>query len=361
MRGFIRTTIHAAVASVLVFGCEGARENKVISTSTGNPTESTSKKATPPGMVWIPGGEFTMGTDDPESYPPERPAHRVRVDGFWMDVTEVTNADFKKFVDKTGYITTAEKKPQWDDLKKQLPPGTPKPDEEKLVAGSLCFSPPAYAISLNDYTQWWSWRVGSDWRHPEGPESSIEGKDNFPVVHISYDDAVAYSKWAGKRLPTEAEWEFAARGGRVDQRYSWGNEFSPGGKFMANTFQGAFPSNNTGDDGFLGSSPVKSFPPNDYGLYDVIGNCWEWTSDFYDVNYYQDLARSGLAINPIGAKQSVDPTDPYSIKHVTRGGSFLCAVNYCVNYRPSARQGTAFDSGMSHIGFRCVVTPDMVK
>lgn len=338
-----------------MLACNGAREKGF----TPEVADKASNKAAPPGMVWIPGGEFTMGTDDPESYQYERPAHRVKVDGFWMDVTEVTNAQFKAFVDATGYITTAEKKPEWEELKKQLPPGTPKPASDVLVPGSLTFNPPVYAISLDDYSQWWSWKKGASWNHPEGPGSNIEGKDNFPVVHVSYDDAAAYCKWAGKRLPTEAEWEFASRGGKEGQPYSWGEEFRPNGKFMANTFQGVFPGKNTGDDGFSGSSPVKAFPPNDYGLYDIIGNCWEWTIDYYNVNYYSELAKAGLAINPSGAKKTYDPQEPYAEKHVTRGGSFLCAEDYCVNYRPSARQGSAFDSGMSHISFRCVVTPAM--
>jgi formylglycine-generating enzyme len=315
----------------------------------------------PPGMIWIPGGEFTMGTNDPNSYEYERPGHRVKVDGFWMDATEVTNAQFKAFVDQTGYVTTAEKTPEWEDLKKQLPPGTPKPDEKLLVPGSLVFTPPPYVITLDDYAQWWSWTPGANWKHPEGPGSNLDSLWSHPVVHVSYDDAVAYCRWSGKRLPTEAEWEFASRGGHEGQRYSWGDEFTPHGKFMANTFQGVFPVSNSGEDGFLNSAPVKSFPPNDYGLYDIIGNAWEWTSDYYNVNYYAELARAGLAVNPRGATKPYDPQEPYAEKHVTRGGSFLCAEDYCVNYRPSARQGTSSDSGMSHIGFRCVATPSMIE
>lgn len=347
----------------VLFNCNIPRKKKEEPAAASG-SKSIEAKATdktgPAGMVWIPGGEFTMGTDDPESYQYERPAHRVKIDGFWMDDTEVTNAQFKKFVEATGYVTTAEKKPEWEELKKQLPPGTPRPPNDVFVAGSLTFTPPPYAISLDDYTQWWTWTNGTSWKHPEGPGSNIDGKENHPVVHMSYDDAVAYCNWAGKRLPTEAEWEFASRGGREGQPYSWGDEFKPGGKFMANTFQGVFPGKNTGEDGFVGSSPVKTFPPNDYGLFDIIGNCWEWTIDYYNINYYGELAKEGLAVNPTGAKKPYDPQEPYAEKHVTRGGSFLCAENYCVNYRPSARQGSAFDSGMSHISFRCVVTPAML-
>lgn len=322
--------------------------------------DSSSEKAddpkAPSGMVWIPGGEFTMGTDDPESYEAERPAHRVKIDGFWMDITEVTNEQFKKFVDSTHYLTTAEKKPDWEQLKKQVPAGTPKPSDELLVPGSLVFTPPPYAISTEDYTQWWSWQPGADWQHPEGPGSNLDGMSRHPVVQISYDDAVAYCQWAGKRLPTEAEWEFASRGGHESQRYSWGTEFRPQGKFMANTFQGVFPGKNAGEDGFAGSSPVKTFPPNDYGLYDIIGNAWEWTTDYFNVNYYDDLAKTKLTINPKGPASAYDPREPLAEKRVTRGGSFLCATDYCVNFRPSARQGTAFDSGMSHVSFRCVMS-----
>ncbi len=344
---------------VLFLSCNSTSTEKNATANLGGNTVAL--KDSPSGMVWIPGGEFTMGTDDPESYEYERPAHRVKVDGFWMDETEVTNAQFHQFVEATGYITTAEKKPEWEELKKQLPPGTPKPSDDLLVAGSLVFNPPAYAVSLDDYSQWWSWMGNANWKQPEGPGSNIEGKENYPVVHVSYDDAVAYCDWAGKRLPTEAEWEFASRGGREGQRFSWGDDFNPGGKFMANTFQGVFPGKDTGVDGFTGSSPVKTFPPNDYGLYDIIGNCWEWTLDYYNVKYYAELAKQGIAINPKGASEPYDPREPFARKHVTRGGSFLCAEDYCVNYRPSARQGSAFDSGMSHIGFRCVVTRSMVN
>ncbi|HZI25755.1 MAG TPA: formylglycine-generating enzyme family protein [Chryseolinea sp.] len=305
------------------------------------------------GMKLVPGGEFIMGTDEQESYAHERPAHHVKVKAFWIDETEVTNQQFKEFVDATGYITVAEKKPTWEELKKQVPPGTPKPHDSVLVAGSLVFDPPANPVSLDDYTQWWKWEKGVDWKHPEGPASTLEGRENHPVVHIAYDDALAYVKWKGKRLPTEAEWEFASRGGNEQQRYSWGNEVTPQGKLMANTFQGSFPVMNLREDGFGATSPVKSFPPNNYGLYDMIGNVWEWTSDWYDVNYFRTLSKS-LANNPLGPDKPFDPNEPYAMKRVTKGGSFLCANDYCTNYRPSARQGTAFDSGQSHIGFRCV-------
>lgn len=320
----------------------------------GPTSKTTINDQAPAGMVWIPGGEFSMGTDDPESYEVERPAHRVKVDGFWMDATEVTNEQFKAFVDATQYVTTAEKKPDWELLKKQVPPGTPKPAEELLVPGSLVFTPPAYAVSTEDYTQWWAWTPGANWQHPDGPQSSLEGRWKHPVVQVSYDDALAYATWAGKRLPTEAEWEFASRGGKESQRYSWGDEFRPQGKFMANTLQGVFPGKNESEDGFAGTSPVKTFPPNPYGLYDIIGNAWEWTSDYFNANYYRELSQSKLTVNPKGADKPFDPQEPFAEKRVTRGGSFLCASDYCVNFRPSARQGTAFDSGLSNISFRCV-------
>jgi len=315
-------------------------------------------EAGPQGMVWVPGGEFTMGTDEAESYEAERPAHRVKVDGFWMDETEVTNKDFEKFVKATGYITTAEIKPDWEELKKQLPPGTPKPPDDVLVPGSLVFTPPAHPVPLSDMSAWWAWKTGADWKHPEGPGSDLKGRENYPVVHISWDDAAAYAKWAGKRLPTESEWEFAARGGLESKRYSWGDEFKPDGKWMANTFQGNFPNMDKGEDGFKGLAPVKSFQPNGYGLYDMIGNVWEWTSDWYRLDAYQTLVGKKVILNPQGPSESYDPAEPLAPKRVTRGGSFLCTDQYCVNYRPSARRGTAFDSGSSNVGFRTVMTQD---
>jgi formylglycine-generating enzyme len=328
------------------------------------PDKSTSQtaytSAPPPGMVWIPEGEFVMGTNDEESYQHERPAHKVRVDGFWMDATEVTNQQFQEFVNATGYVTVAEKKPEWETLREQLPPDATKPSDDALVAGSLVFSPPTYAVTVDDYRQWWSYVPGADWRHPEGSGSNIEGRMNHPVVHISYDDALAYCAWAKKRLPTEAEWEFASKGGAENQRYAWGNEFTSQGQHFANTFQGVFPGKNTSEDGFAGSAPVKSFAANGYGLFDMIGNAWEWTSDFYDTRYFAEQVQKGVSVNPAGCEVPFDPTDPYAKKRVTKGGSFLCAQNYCVNYRPSARQGSATDTGMSHMSFRCVVTPGML-
>jgi len=322
------------------------------SNQSSNETNSLADNATA-GMVLIKGGQFTMGTDERESYDHERPAHRVSVKSFWIDETEVTNGQYEEFVKATGYLTIAERKPDWEELRKQVPPGTPRPPDSLMQAGSLVFHSPAEPVMLNDYSQWWEWKTGVDWRHPEGPESNLSGKANHPVVHIAYDDALAFAKWKGKRLPTEAEWEFASRGGK-QERYVWGEEVAPQGKFMANTFQGSFPLKNLKEDGFESTSPVKSFPPNSYGLYDMIGNVWEWTSDWYDANYFQSLAGNALTENPHGPEKSFDPQDPYAMKRVTKGGSFLCASNYCVNYRSSARQATAFDSGQSHIGFRCV-------
>ena len=321
------------------------------------PASSTGKdEQAPAGMVWIPGGEFTMGTDDVNSFPNERPAHRVHVEGFWIDEHDVTNAEFAKFVEATGYVTTAERKPDWEGLKKELPPGTPKPDDSVLVAGALVFTPTKQPVPLNDLSAWWRWVPGASWRHPEGPGSTVRGRENHPVVQVSWDDAVAYAKWAGKRLPTEAEWEFAARGGLENKRYSWGDEFRPGGKYMANTWQGLFPVTNTAEDGYVGTSPVKSFPPNGYGLYDMAGNVWQWCGDWYRVDAFTELASKNVCSDSGGPSESWDPADPYTPKRVVKGGSFLCNPSYCESYRPSARRGTPPDTGSSHTGFRCVVS-----
>ncbi len=316
----------------------------------------------PAGMVWVPGGTFTMGGDDPLAREDEKPLHRVRVDGFWMDQTEVTNAQFRAFVEATGYKTLAERPVDWEELKKQAPPGAAKPPDEMLEPGSLVFTPPDHAVDLRDYSQWWTWTLGADWRHPEGPGSSIEGKDDHPVVHIAHEDALAYCKWAGRRLPTEAEWEFAARGGLEGKVNVWGDE--PVDPKRANIWQGPFPHRAQVQDGFERTAPVKSFPPNGYGLYDMAGNVWEFTSDLYRTDAYarraQALGPDGVADNPTGPKRSIDPRNPFApVSYVQRGGSFLCNDVYCASYRPSARMAVPPDTGLSHSGFRTVLTPAM--
>lgn len=315
---------------------------------------SRSQPLPPPGMVWIPGGEFVMGTDGAEAPGTEQPAHRVYVDGFWMDEHEVTNAQFAEFVEATGYVTTAEKPPDWEELKKSLPPGTPKPPEEKLVPGSLVFTPPTEPVPTDNPERWWTWTPGACWKHPEGPGSNLQGRENHPVVHVSWFDAVAYARWAGKRLPTEAEWEFAARGGLSGKRFTWGNDPPTDTQPKANIWQGTFPHLNTKADGWERTAPVKSFPPNGYGLYDMAGNVWEWCADWYRADEYARRAGVQEIRNPQGPSNSWSPREPYAALRVTRGGSFLCHVSYCESYRPAARRGTAQDTGLSHVGFRCV-------
>jgi formylglycine-generating enzyme required for sulfatase activity len=293
-----------------------------------------------------------MGSTGALARADEAPPHRVRVDGFWMDVHEVTNAEFRAFVAATAYVTTAERAPTWEELEKDLPPGTPKPPDEVLVPGSMVFTPPDGPVPLNNYAAWWSWVPGASWRHPEGPGSTIDGRDDHPVVQVSYDDAVAYAKWAGKRLPTEAEWERAARGGIENGTFTWGDD--PITPKRANTWQGAFPHRNEATDGHATTAPVGTFPPNAYGLHDMAGNVWEWCSDWYRPDTYAQRAGGAVDVNPAGPDDSYDPAEPGPWKRVQRGGSFLCHVSYCASYRPAARMKTTPDSGLAHCGFRCV-------
>lgn len=297
-----------------------------------------------------------MGSDAPFAFPHESPAHSVQVKEFWMDETEVTNLQFSRFVEETGYVTVAERDIDWETFKLELPEGTAKYPDSMLKAGSLVFQ----EIKDNkkeeiEFFDWWLWVVGANWKHPYGPESNIEKIMDHPVVHIAFEDALAYAAWANKRLPTEAEWEFAAKGGLIDKKFIWGDESPDDGLYLANIWQGDFPTLNTKADGFEFTSPVKSFPPNGYGLYDMAGNVWEWTLDKYNFNYFKELGSQTLCHDPRGSEQIYDPGDPYSKdKRVIKGGSFLCHVSYCESYRPSARMATEVNSGQMHLGFRCV-------
>lgn len=316
----------------------------------------------PTGMAWIPGGEFSMGCADPrgldhggpDAMADARPIHRVRVRGFWIDIHEVTNARFAEFVAATGYVTVAERVPRREDF--------PEAPAEKLVAGSIVFTPPREQVPLRDasgavHLRWWAYVPGACWRHPTGPDSSVVGHDDEPVVHVACEDAEAYAAWAGKRLPTEAEWEFAARGGRAGAVYPWGDEFRPAGRWMANTWQGRFPLENTRADGFAGIAPVGRYPPNGYGLHDVSGNVWEWCADWYRPDtYVRDAGPAGrsVAVDPRGPADSLDPLEPGQPKRVQRGGSFLCSEQYCARYIVGTRGKGEVSSGTNHIGFRCV-------
>ena len=301
----------------------------------------------PAGMVWIPPGTFAMGSDAPDARPDERPVHPVRLDGYWIDATPVTNAQFRAFVDATHYVTTAEKPPRLEDLMKQLPPGSPPPPAESLVAASMVFHPPAGPVPLGNPLQWWAWVPGADWRHPAGPASTLAGLDDHPVVQVSWDDAAAYAEWAGKRLPTEAEFERAARGGLDAKPYAWGDAPPTAADPHCNTWQGHFPDQNIAADGYPGTSPVRAFPPNGLGLYDAAGNVWEWTADRYAPDAYARESAAGVAVNPIG------PADPDLPDRVIRGGSFLCNASYCAGFRVSARMSTTPDTAADHTGFRC--------
>ncbi len=314
----------------------------------------------PEGMFWIPGGEFSMGSDGcteslcalPGVTRDAQPIHRVYVDGFWMDRTEVTNDEFARFVAATGYRTIAEIAPTAEEF--------PTAPPENLVAGSTVFTPTAEPVKLDNHYQWWRYQEGADWRHPEGPGSSIEGRGNHPVVQIAYPDAVAYAAWAGKRLPTEAEWEFAARGGKAGQIYSWGDELTPDGKWMANLFQGRFPVKDTGEDGFIGTAPAGRFPANGYGLHDMAGNVWEWVADWYRPDTYARRKLAGEPVrNPTGPERPFDPQEPAEKKRVQRGGSFLCTAQYCTRYMVGTRGRGEETTAANHLGFRCVKSPDV--
>ena len=309
-------------------------------------------------MVLIPSGEFIMGGKSADAYHNEFPRHEVKVSSFYMDQTEVTNAEFNKFVKATGYKTMAERKIDWEIMKAQVPPDTPRPPDSLLQAGSLVFIQTINNVNLNNYSQWWKWTVGANWRDPEGSGSSINNIMDHPVVHIALEDAISYAKWVGKRLPTEAEWEWAAMGGIQNAKYPWGNQTVKESIDKANLWQGSFPSNNSILDGFYGTAPVKSFPKNGYGLYDIAGNVWEWCSDKYDERYFQNEKEMGSTMNPKGSNDYFDPHDPYVEKHILRGGSYLCNEVYCSGYRVARRMSADKTSSYNHTGFRCVKDAD---
>ncbi len=329
----------------------------------GRQEEKKMISMTPAGMAWIPGGEFQQGAiaSDHMALAHEKPAHKVFLNGFFMDTHEVTNGQFHKFVTETGYITTAERKIDWEELKRQLPPGTPRPHDSIMQPGSLIFKKAHTPLpNLYDFSQWWFWEIGANWRHPNGPGSTIDGKAAYPVVHISFEDAMAYCKWAGRRLPTEAEWEFAARGGMHGKIHIWGNGIDSL-SMMANTWEGDFPLANTQKDGYERAAPVGMYPANNYGLYDMAGNVWEWTSDWYNPKYYKELKQlNTMPVDPKGANTPFTPNNPHAKERIIKGGSFLCNASYCASYRISSKMASSMDSSMEHLGFRTVATPEML-
>ena len=302
-------------------------------------------------MRHVPGGAFQMGSD--KFYPEEAPVRPVQVDGFWIDETPVTNRDFARFVAATGHITLAEIALDPKDY--------PGMDLAWAQPGSLLFQRTRGPVDLADYSQWWQFSFGTDWRHPHGPDSSLDGLDDHPAVHVAFEDAEAFAKWAGKSLPTEAEWEYAARGGLDGADFAWGDQLAPGGAMLANYWQGVFPFANTLDDGYERTSPVRTYPANGHGLFDMIGNVWEWTTDWFAQPRIERKAKGSCCVpaNPRGGtkRESLDPTNPDAPipRKVLKGGSHLCAANYCQRYRPAARHPQAVDSSTSHIGFRCII------
>ncbi|HEV8371746.1 MAG TPA: formylglycine-generating enzyme family protein [Actinomycetota bacterium] len=294
-------------------------------------------------MAWVPGGTFSMGSED--FYPEERPVHRAAVDGLWVDRHPVTNAEFRRFVKATGHLTVAERPLEQADY--------PDADPALLVPGALVFRRTLGPVDLRDFRNWWAWVPGACWRHPEGPGSTLHGRERHPVVQVAYQDAAAYAAWAGKALPTETEWELAARGGLDGAVFCWGDEFAPKGRMMANTWQGEFPWQNLLLDRYEGTSPVGRFPPNGYGLHDMAGNVWEWTTDYFAPSHPDEAAR------PCCVPRNPQVTSPVLAERIPRrvikGGSHLCAPNYCLRYRPAARQGEAVDTATGHLGFRCIV------
>ena len=330
------------------FSCENEKKQS---------EKKTIERVNPADMVWVEKKRYLQGAkvNDPYAMNREKPSHHVTVDGFYIDATEVTNKQFEAFVNATNYITVAERPIDWEDLKKDLPPGTAKPHDSVLKPGSLIFNKNVEGVvNMRNFGNWWTWKIGANWRHPQGPKSSIEGKEQYPVVHIAYEDAMAYCKWANRELPTEAQWEAAAQGTNNNTIFTWGNDPKLINQ-KANTWQGVFPTTNNPLDGYKYISPVKSFPPNSIGIYDMAGNVWEMTSDNYDIDYYKTLAGKSNLLNPKGAKKSYNPDNPNIQEKIIKGGSFLCNASYCASYRISAKMGMSPDSGSDHIGFRTVL------